>query len=299
MALPLRSRYGGGVIRRVLLAIVALVLLGGAGFFALGYWNARADPVVRRVSIGLPDWPAGDAPIRIALLSDIHMESAAMDEGRLARIVAQVNALHPDLVVLAGDFVEGRGVGEAERAIPLLERPLSRLHAPLGTVAVLGNHDHWTDPAPLVAMLRRIGVLVLINGAGERGPLAMGGLDDPATHRDRIAPTRAALARLRGAGVMVAHSPAVAPKLPPRTTLLLAGHTHCGQVVLPIIGPPVEVTSPHYRCGIVRDPGRITIVTAGVGTSELPIRYGAPPDLWLVRVGPAGGRPRGVSQPRP
>ena len=286
------------MIRRVLIVIVALVLLGGAGFFVLGYWNARADPVVRQVSIGVPGWPAGAAPVRIALMSDIHMESAAMDEGRLTRIVARVNALHPDLLVLAGDFVEGRGVGEAERAIPLLERPLSRLRAPLGIVALLGNHDHWTDPAPLAAMLRRIGVLVLVNGARERGPLAVGGLDDPATHRARIAPTHAALARLQGAGVMVAHSPEIAPKLPPRTTLLLAGHTHCGQVVLPVIGAPVEVTSAHYRCGIVRDPRRITIVTAGLGTSELPIRYGAPPDLWVVRVGPIGASPR-VSRSRP
>lgn len=277
------------MIRRLFLAL-ALVVLAIAGAFALGYYNARADPVVRGARIGLPDWPAGAAPIRIALMSDIHMESASMNEGRLSRIVDQVNALHPDMVVLAGDFVEGRGVGEADRAIPLLERPLSRLRSRLGTVAVLGNHDHWTDPAPLAAMLRRIGVLVLVNDAKGVGPLALGGLDDPATHRARVRPTQAVLAQLQGAGVMVAHSPAIAPELLPRTTLLLAGHTHCGQVVLPLYGPPVEVTHAHYRCGIVRDPGRITIVTAGVGTSELPIRYGAPPDMWMVQVGPIAGR---------
>lgn len=267
------------------LAALVVALIAGIGFL-VGWRNARADPVVRRADIALPDWPAGAPPITLALMSDIHMESAAMDERRLARIVGQVNALHPDLVALAGDFIEGRGVGEAARAIPLLERPLSRLKAPLGTVAVLGNHDHWTDPAPLAAMLRRIGAMVLINQGRDVGPLAVGGLDDPATNHDRIAPTQAALATLRGAGVMVAHSPDVAVKLSRRTTLLLAGHTHCGQVVLPLIGAPVEVTNPRYRCGIVRDPHRLTIVTAGLGTSNLPIRFGAPPDVWLVRVGP-------------
>ena len=55
---------------------------------------------------------------------------------------------------------------------------------------------------------------------------------------------------------------------------------------VPIVGAPRQVTSPRYRCGIVRDPGRLTIVTAGLGTSALPIRIGAPPDVWLVRVGP-------------
>ncbi len=276
--------------KRPLLSAALIVAFIAGAVFLIGYRNARADPVVRRVTMALPDWPAGKPPITIALMSDIHMESMAMDEGRLARIVGQVNALHPDLVVLAGDFIEGRGVGEADRAIPLLARPLSQLKAPLGVVAVLGNHDHWTDPAPIAAMLRRIGVVVLVNQGEGLGPLALGGLDDPATHHDRIAPTQAALATLAGAGVMVAHSPDVAVKLSRRTTLLLAGHTHCGQVVLPLIGAPVEVTNPRYRCGIVRDPHRLTVVTAGLGTSNLPIRFGAPPDLWLVRVGPIPSR---------
>ncbi|GAA0656444.1 hypothetical protein FHT00_002427 [Sphingomonas insulae] len=276
------------MIRRLSFVLLALILLIGAAFL-VGYRNARADPIVRRAAVALPGWPAGQPPVTIALLSDIHMESAAMDAARLDRIVDQVNALHPDLIVLAGDFIEGRGVDEAARAIPLLARPLARLRAPLGRVAVLGNHDHWTDPAPLAAMLRRIGIVVLANEGREIGPLAVGGLDDPATSRARPEKTLEALAALQGAGVMVAHSPAIAPQLSSRTRLLLAGHTHCGQVVLPLIGAPFEVTSPHDRCGIVHDPGRVTIVTAGLGTSNLPVRYGAPPDVWLVRVG-LGGR---------
>jgi predicted MPP superfamily phosphohydrolase len=282
------------VIRRLVLAALALLVLGAA-VFAAGYRNARADPVVRRAAVALPGWPAGASPITIALLSDIHMESLTMDAPRLSRIVAAVNAQHPDLVVIAGDFVEGQGREEAARAIPLLAGPLWRLRAPLGVAAVLGNHDHWTDPRPLAAMLRRIGVLLLMNDAHGAGPLALAGLDDEATHHLQLAPTLRALARLRGAGVMVAHSPEIAPRLPAGVRLLLAGHTHCGQVVLPIIGPPYQVTRAHYRCGVVRDPGRTTIVTAGLGTSNLPIRFGAPPDWWLVTVGPdacAISRPR-------
>ena len=77
--------------------------------------------------------------------------------------------------------------------------------------------------------------------------------------------------------------------------LVLAGHTHCGQVVFPLIGPllsrsPREhwrrLYNPRYRCGLVRDPGRVVIVTAGVGSGTTPIRLGAPPDWWLVAIGP-------------
>lgn len=272
--------------RRLAMSMLLLAVVGSLAVLLIGYHNARADPLVRRVGVALPGWPTGAAPVTIALISDIHMESATMDETRLNRIVDQVNALHPDLVAIAGDFVEGSGIDEATRAIPLLERPLSRLRAPLGVVAVLGNHDHWTDPTPLARMLRRIGVIVLVNDARAAGPLAVAGLDDPATFHARIAPTMRALSRLSGAGVAIAHSPMIAKHLSTRTRLLLAGHTHCGQIVLPLIGPPIEVTRPHYRCGVVRDPGRVTIVTAGLGTSDLPMRFGAPPDLWLVRVGP-------------
>jgi predicted MPP superfamily phosphohydrolase len=262
--------------------IAAIVLAAAAALVALGYRNARADPIVRRATIALPDWPAGGPPVTVALLADIHIESATMDARRLDRIVAQVNALHPDLIALAGDFVAGSDEEEAVRAAPLLTAALSRLEAPLGTVAVLGNHDHWTDPARVRAALDRAGILVLDNAAVARGPLAVGGVDDPFTGHARIAPTVEAMRRLRGAGVLIAHSPDAALGLPSGVHVVLAGHTHCGQIVLPIVGAPVEVADPRYRCGLIREPERTVVVTAGLGTTDLPLRFGAPPDVWLV-----------------
>ncbi|MGN6375536.1 MAG: metallophosphoesterase [Sphingomonas sp.] len=260
-----------------------------------GFFEARARPIVRRATVILPDWPRGAPPVTVAFVADIHMESAAMNRPRLQRIVDQVNALRPDLIVLAGDFIQGDGADEARRALPLLAPPLSALHAPLGTIAVLGNHDHWTDPPAVAAMLRRIGATVLDNQAVRRGPLAIGGVDDPYTHHDEAVPTLAAMRRLGGAEVMIAHSPDEAHGLPPDVHLLLAGHTHCGQIVLPLIGAPVSVADPRYRCGLIRDPGRAVIVTAGVGTSQLPMRLGAPPDLWLMRLGGPAGSARQVA----
>jgi len=273
--------------RRLLLLLASVMLLGLLAF-AVGMVNARADPVMRRATIALPRWPAGAPPIRVALLSDIHMESASMSPARLARIVEQVNAARPDIVVIAGDLVDGLGPEAARAAVPAMEPALARLHPPLGVVAVLGNHDYWTDLTAVVAMLRRLGAVTLRNGAAQVGPLAIAGYDDQPSGHLKAWPTLKAWRRLEGAGVAVAHSPGAVQWVPRGVHLLLAGHTHCGQVVLPLIGAPIPVGPKRYQCGVIRDPHRVVIVTAGLGTSNVPVRWGAPPDWWLLTLGPPG-----------
>lgn len=69
---------------------------------------------------------------------------------------------------------------------------------------------------------------------------------------------------------------------------MLAGHTHCGQVALPLIGPLSTMSryGRRYACGVVREGARTLVVTAGLGTSGIPLRLGAVPDMWLVEIGP-------------
>ena len=268
---------------------IVLILLAAAGLFvAIGWRNARADPVVRRLSLALPDWPAGAKPVTIALAGDIHMESAAMDAARLLRIAGQIDALKPDLIVLAGDFIDGRNPGEPARVAPLLEPGLRALKAPLGVVAVLGNHDYWTDGPEVQRILQRTGIVVLRNQAVAAGPLALAGVDDSVTGHAHVPVAFAGLAALPGARIAVVHSPGMAAIVARtgQTSLLLAAHTHCGQVVLPWLGPVQEVVERRHLCGVIRDGALTTIVTAGLGTSEVPLRYGAPPDIWLITVGP-------------
>lgn len=252
--------------------------------------EARRDPVVRRASVALAGWPRGAKPIRVALLSDIHIGSPAMDAGRLARIVDRVDALRPDLILIAGDFIDGDDPRGAARLGDAMIVPLRRLHAPLGVVAVPGNHDHATGLATVRTQLERAGVMLLVNQAAVRGPLAIAGLDDPSTLHDKMPATLTALRRLLGARVMLAHAPDAAAHMAPDVGLLLVGHTHCGQVVLPLWGPlvPMAPYEKRYPCGVFREPGRTTIVTAGLGTSIGPFRLNAPPDLWLLTLGPAG-----------
>ncbi len=283
-------------VRVLALAILALLALL-ATTAAIGLLNARANPIERVVAISLPDWPAGVAPLKVALLSDIHIGNIAMDQARLRRIVDQVDAKRPDLIVLAGDFVVGQDKSGIEVRAAQLTGPLARLHAPLGTLAVLGNHDYWTDAQRVRAALTAAGVIVLENESVQRGPVTVAGIGDAFSGHDDIAATLASSHAPRGLIVVLTHSPDLALRLPPGLRLVLAGHTHCGQVVLPLIGtlpgqsphePGRRIYNPRYRCGVIHDPGRTVIVTGGVGAGALPVRFGAPPDFWLITLGPPG-----------
>ena len=265
---------------------VLFLLTAAAVAALLAYRSARADPVVRQIAVALPGWPAGAAPVRVLLWSDLHLGDRATDADRLERLVAQANALQPDLVVLAGDYVAGHERADAAVAPGL--RALRGLAAP--AVAVMGNHEYWTDAPRVRRALEAAGVTVLANSAVRRGALAVGGVDDMVNARDDVGATAAAMRRVGGAPVMVSHSPDIARALPGDVPLLVAGHTHCGQIVLPFYGPPVEVSEPRYRCGVVRDRGRLVVVTAGTGTSVVPLRFDAPPDWWLLTL--SGGRTR-------
>lgn len=271
---------------RWLLGLLILFGVTVAVVAGLAYRNARADPVVRRATVEMPDWPAGARPVTAVLISDIHIGSAAMDADRLTRIVAQIDALHPDIVLIAGDLIFGHDRGNAARYAPRLVAPLAGLKPRLGTIAVLGNHDWWTGAGEVTAALRSAGIMVLENQAVRVGPLAIGAIGDRMTHHDRSAATVVAMLALGGAPVILSHGPNIAPILPPGVPLLLAGHTHCGQGILFGRALGRQPYLRRYRCGIVRDGGRATIVTGGPGTSVVPFRIGAPPDLWLLTLGP-------------
>ncbi|HEX8580445.1 MAG TPA: metallophosphoesterase [Allosphingosinicella sp.] len=271
------------------------LLLLAALLVVIGLQEAKSDAVERRLTLGLPTWPADTPPLTIALLSDIHIGNRAMDAARLGRIVSEVNAARPDLVLLAGDFMVGHDAAGASQRANSLQAPLARLTARLGVVAVLGNHDHWTSPTSVRAALVRAGVTVLQNEALRRGPITILGIDDAFSGHDDLSATLASWRRVGGIPLVLTHTPDVAPKLPSDLPFVMAGHTHCGQVVLPWIGPLLTrgpkqqwrtLYDPRYRCGVVQDRSRVVLITAGLGPGTSPVRLGAPPDWWLIRIGP-------------
>lgn len=266
------------------------LLVIGVGLFVIAFAYAAAvrDPVVRQARVGLDDWPTGQRPLRLLLISDIHVAGPDMPPSRLSRLVDQANRLSPDVVLLAGDFVSDKRTATRLYAIDQAIAPLARLTARLGVVAVLGNHDHWRDAIATRQALAKARIRVLDNQAEVVGPLVVGGLDDDFTGRSSLTATVAAMRRLRGAKLLLSHSPDPFADLPADVGLMLAGHTHCGQFSFPLIGPPATASryGTRFACGIIRESGRILIVGAGVGTSVLPLRIGVAPDMWSIEVGP-------------
>ena len=269
---------------RLLAAVIAL------GLLAIAYMHhvAIADPVVRRATLPLAGLAAGSAPIVVAAISDIHVAGPDMPPERLAHIVKQVNALRPDLVLITGDFVSDKMMASRRFDAASATAPLRGLRARLGTVAVMGNHDYWRGDPRFAAAVRTNGVTVLENAHVRREQIAIVGIDDIYVRRANIPLAFAGIGRQPV--LTISHSPDVVPLLPDSARILIAGHTHCGQIVLPIIGALsyATTTGARYGCGHIIESKRHIIVGAGLGTSILPLRLGAVPDIWLLTLVPEG-----------
>lgn len=275
--------------RWTLSAIAAAVaFLGFAGI--VSWREAHADPAVVRYGVAASGL---GPPVTIAFMSDTHVNrspfSSSVDPARLAHAVDLVNALRPDVVLLGGDYLATSGdEGDVPFAAAVL--PFSRIRARLGVLGVIGNHD-CQAPRHTVAVLRSglaaAGVIPLVNENMNVGPIRVAGLDDLWCGSSDIA---AAGRAVDGAGgrpvVLVLHNPDVFPLVPSGVSLTLAGHTHAGQIVPPVIGPVVSVSryGHRYRYGEIVERGRRMIVSSGLG--GLPFRWNAPPEIVLVTLFP-------------
>jgi predicted MPP superfamily phosphohydrolase len=273
-------------LRLILSILIALAALG----VIWGYATAVSVPVVRQARLTLPGWSAGATPVKAVLISDIHVIGPDMPPERLHRIVKQINALNPDVVLIAGDLISDKRISTRHYSMAEAIAPLAGLRPRLGSFAVLGNHDHWRNSGEARQALKAAGVRLLDNEAAVAGPLVIGGLDDDYTENSDLPGTVAKMAMMRGAKLILSHSPDPFPELPSEVPLMVAGHTHCGQVSLPFYGA-VRTFSRHgkrYECGIYKEGGKTLVITAGLGTSGVPLRIVAVPDMWLLELG--GGR---------
>ncbi len=261
-------------------------------------------PLVRHYAVAPPAWPEG-LSLRVGVIADLHACEPWMSAQRIRGIAEQTNALSPDLIVLLGDFNAGHRLVTGPVMPAAWADALSVLRAPLGTYAVLGNHDWWHGPVPGMAggpeevtrALNGIGVRVLANDAvlidrgGKRFWLA--GLADQLAYETSKHSTRrgaddlaATLKHVRDDApvLMLAHEPYVFRRMPDRVALTLSGHTHGGQIVLPAIGP-IVTPSRRYNYGHIVESDRNLIVSGGLGTSGLPMRFGVPPEILDIAIG--------------
>ncbi|NNC37363.1 MAG: metallophosphoesterase [Acidimicrobiales bacterium] len=274
----------------LILKIFALGVFTATLCLFYGFFIEPRTLKVRHVEFLEPRWTG--ARLKIALISDIHIGGWHVDPDRVAHIVDQINAESPDLVLIAGDFVSGHDKAidrsnEFNAEIKAGMQKLSGISAPLGTYASLGNHDDWYDGDGISGMLTRAGVKVLDNAhemmKNEGLDFCLIGLPDSWTGEINTAV-------FKGCGsertIAFMHSPDSFKYLPASTTLALTGHTHGGQINLPFYGRRVTATDigPDFAYGKLRYKNIPVYVTAGIGTSILPARFRAPPEIAIITI---------------
>jgi predicted MPP superfamily phosphohydrolase len=285
--------------RRAAAATAAGLAAAAVAWRAL--WQEPRSGRVRELDLDLgPHRPHALDGLRVALVSDLHTGAPHVGAERVGRLVAAVNAQRPDLILLLGDYIDPEvrfGSRVAPRAVA--ER-LAALRAPLGVVAVLGNHDWQNDGPGVRAALSDNGIPVLENDAIRTGEVWIAGVDDT---RFRTPDVEHALRDVPdGAPVILAsHDPDQFPRVPDRVALTVSGHLHGGQVGVPLIRRPFIPSrfGERYARGHVVEDGRHLYVTAGFGTTGWPVRLLAPPEVVILRLSAGGAPPRGpAARPR-
>lgn len=225
---------------------------------------------------------------RIAVISDLHAGAPYIDAGKLDQVVAMTNAARPDIILLTGDYAGEDNWFSSGMPYPEIARHLAALDAPMGVFAVLGNHEDF-DKAAAQAALEQAGILVLRNFqiviSTARGPLLLAGIGDQARGDDDV---RRALGRIPAGmqALCFTHSPDLFPGLPETCSLTIAGHTHGGQVALPLVGRPIVPSrfGQLYAQGLVREGSKTLFVSTGIGTTHLPVRLGVTPEISLLKI---------------
>lgn len=264
----------------------AAVVLASLVVLAIGYREVTSEPLVRRASVKVHNWPVDAKPITVLLVSDIHVAGPDMPPDRVRRIAARLNKLRPDLILIAGDLISQKSLASKLYTPREVVESLGAFEAPLGVVAVLGNHDHWAGAPAFRRAFASSKITLIENSAVKRGPLVIGGVDDEFTGHADLAATYRAMEAFDGPRVVLTHDADIVPALPSRVAAVLAGHTHCGQIVKPWSGEPLTNVSRYgmqLQCGHLSYSGQPVFLTAGLGTSVVWLRYGAPPDAWLIK----------------
>jgi len=258
--------------------------------FGLAGWSFGFEPgwlQQRQLELVSPDWKG--SALRIAVASDFHTGAPHAGLGQVRRAVAEINAGTPDVVLLPGDFVIQGIVGGEHTPPEAIAAELAALKAPLGVYATLGNHDWWYDGDRVKKALEQAGIRVVDNGAvhlhtSTVDAWLVGIGDDMTDHAD---PVKAFAGVPADASVIVMmHDPATLASLPRTAAVAFAGHTHGGQVRLPLIGALITPgrAPRQHAYGWIPGASTPTYVTSGIGTSILPVRFNCPPETVILQL---------------
>jgi uncharacterized protein len=284
--------------RRFLTAGAATLGVSGTATSAYAGAIEPFGIVVTRYAPAPPGWPA-DRKLSITVIADLHAGGPDMTLPHIRHVVDTAQALQSDLIVLLGDFEAWYPIEFESSATPLWSAELARLKARLGVWAILGNHDWWHNLGGVRTALASAQIPVLENDAMLLGAAGqqfwLAGIGDQNAHRLGYGHFRGeddlpgTLAQIHSDHpvLLLVHEPDIFPTVPDRVALTLAGHTHGGQVRVPLIWPyfvPSKYGA-RYAYGHVVEDDRHLIVSGGLGTSTVPARLGVPPEIVHVTLG--------------
>jgi hypothetical protein len=236
---------------------------------------------ISNLSIPLSRLPVEFDGYRIAHLSDFHL-GTYLGEQDIIEIVDIVNQLEPDLIAITGDFVNSN----PERYAPILIQALSKLRAADYAVAVLGNHDHYTDSKLIREVLQKSNIIELRNRIHpiqrNMAYLYLAGIDDYLTRNDDLQSVIDQIPDEKSSVILLAHEPDFADITAKsgKFDMQISGHTHGGQICLPILGNLyLPRLGRKYPAGKYHVDDMVLYTNRGLGTSWLKLRYNCPPEI--------------------
>ena len=253
--------------------------------------------------IHLPGLPEEQDGIKIAVLSDLHLRPALLRNNLLPRAAALIEREQPDLILLAGDYYN-RYPLFGNLSMSEITRELQRFHlVPGRTFAVTGNHDTPVMNKGLREAIQNSGIrlleyentTVLLRGH----PLQLAGIND--FHTDPNCLSRAFAGLDRSLPILLlAHNPELFVMPDNAADLTISGHTHGGQIRLPLIGANYlpRRAEEFFDRGLFYKNGQQLVVTSGLGTSLLPLRWNCPPEVLFLTLRPMSEE-KGAALPRP
>lgn len=299
---PRPARARSTVSRRTLLkaglgfaGVAGLVMPGMAAYAAV---EAAHNLVVTRYRLNPPHWRPRQR-LSIAVIADLHAGGPNMGRARIRAVVDAANAQACDLTVILGDFFATHRFVTEEVPPPAWAAELARLRSPLGVYAIYGNHDWWYDIEGVRQALRNVGIPAMENEAVRLGPPGsrfwLAGLGDQLAHwvgHSRFVGVDDLPATLKRVDtddpvILLVHEPDIFVDVPARVSLTLAGHTHGGQIRLPLL-PPSWAPSQYgarFAYGHIVERGRHMVVSGGLGCSKVPLRLGVPPEIVRIDLG--------------
>lgn len=285
-----------------MLMALGLIALVGSVAAIIAFWIEPRRTIIKELNVITPHWHG--ASFRIAFVSDIHIDGFHVTTKRIKEIVKKTKELNPDIVFLGGDYLGGyfsyshppnskfenrttlQNILQQEAILSLND--FANI-APLGAVAIMGNHDCWWSCEKTREAFAKTKLVFLENKSllvkNDKFDFQICGLEDTQTQNPdyRLACEKEILSKNQ---IVLAHNPNEFKPYLSRAKIQFSGHLHGGQVRFPLIGAPITSGpfTKETKNGFMIDRDRVLIVSSGIGMVGLPIRFNVPPEIMLVTI---------------